>query len=1520
MKVGGNYQGWLGHGWGISGFSVIERARPRGGLPAFDGDDRLVLDGTELVACAAGMTSPSCVTGGTHVAETESYQRFWYDSAINQWHVTTKDGVLSVFKPASAFANAAGVDGALAGYYRWLLAQVVDTHGNVVTYDYDCPELPVCFPKTISYSLYTVNFFLEDRPDHLLMANGKGISTTSKRIKSVSVVSNGAMVSVWSFAYAQSPWSNTSRLASIKRYGSDTVIDQSGAISTGTALPPVTFAYRNMNWAYQSTSVTLAGGACDYAYNRTLKYYQPSFHDVDNNGFDELLAYCNQETFIPRIGHDGIDKLRSERHLTLETINLTTFVSSQKRLLTNTYTTNLNVSTIGTVSTEKSLHWGQYFSGERKAINGADIVTTTRSNSNGILYDTGLGPSYTIQFDGTLQPSLIPCTTASRYYPECSKLVNTHVPTLPSNEYLVPNIISAPDQAGLQHLYKSPYKFIGSGNFFGDGTVQTLHASQPTAAMWMMQGWLPGAAQTTVATGPLPLATSYLGNGWQVADINGDGVSDIVSLSGPGTGSGSQYTIYLGNGRGFTLLAGAGGTPYVSIAVPKNGSQLLDMDGDGKDEFFIRAGSLDQPLPAMQSAFVNFSASGATTTLGTNLSIPLTGGLAGDINGDGLPDFLASDMTATARTFLVSNASQGRPNSLLSIKDELGGTNSFRFNPSAAWQNTFLPYVIDTLTEITADDGRGNVSVQHVSYSGGKFDQALRRFLGFRTVTETLPCAANDAACPTVETTYRQDVASAGAVDRVVRKDGAGAIHSDTVETWAVNASTKPYTARNIATTTTVSEGDGSATLKTERTFDSYGNVVLTKDYGRIDVTGDELMVSAPVVANTSAYIVDRPSSISKWPVFDSAQPRISLQRFAYDAGVFGQAPTAGDVTRQQDYQAISPASIYTDLTFTYDSFGNQTSVTDANGNTTVTLYDAAFQLFPVIVRDPLYSTDSRHQATATYNWVCAMPSEKTGIDAVRYTYTYDAFCRPYNENNTVTGDYKYTRYSSVGSPTSQNVAIYWPTPAGQVNSVSHFDGLGRTWRERSPGSVLNDVASMTYVLTDYDERGNITAKSLPHLTGDTAPKFVTSTYDWAGRPLRVTQADGAARTFFYAIWPTVAGFEDVPLSLVSETDELGRPRNTWSSTNGNVIRIDRKLGAGVQTETRAYDALGRMTGVRDADGAVWTNVYDMLGNRLSATDPDLGTWTYTYDRANRLTMQTDARGVKTVMAYDDADRLTERRIALPVVANPVLVTNIYDQAAAGYFNVGKLTSAANANVTQKFSYTGGGVLARQDVIDASGTHTIASAFYGGKTLLYKTYTPGPLSAGTYAAPWTYDGANRLKSIPGMITAQTYEPDGQTASITYANSVTTNFTYSPTRLWVTRITTKDVSGITIIDDVYTRDATGRIVAVNGLFSNDDWTYSYDDLDRLKTVANASDAARSETFTYAANDNMLSRSRNPGGAFASGGAAPFAYVYPAGTAARPHAPTSVAGRAFSYDGISCPALKRQAAGGDPVATC
>jgi RHS repeat-associated protein len=131
---------------------------------------------------------------------------------------------------------------------------------------------------------------------------------------------------------------------------------------------------------------------------------------------------------------------------------------------------------------------------------------------------------------------------------------------------------------------------------------------------------------------------------------------------------------------------------------------------------------------------------------------------------------------------------------------------------------------------------------------------------------------------------------------------------------------------------------------------------------------------------------------------------------------------------------------------------------------------------------------------------------------------------------------------------------------------------------------------------------------------------------------------------------------------------------------------------------------------------------------------------------------------------------------------------------------------------------------------------------------------------------------------------------GQTKKIIYANGVSSEFFYSAERRWLTRIVTRKGLAAPLIDNAYSRDSAGRIYAINGLTLGDTWSYTYDNLDRLTGAQNYGDASLTEAFAYAANDNMLSRSRMAG-----------TYAYAAPWSPRPHTPVSVGARAFTYDG-------------------
>jgi hypothetical protein len=94
------HQNWLGIGWSLAGFSVIERASPGRGTPFYDdAHDVYLVDGAEMAACTAAMTSPGCVAGGTHAGRVETYQRIVRDAATNSWTITARDGTQYHYLP-----------------------------------------------------------------------------------------------------------------------------------------------------------------------------------------------------------------------------------------------------------------------------------------------------------------------------------------------------------------------------------------------------------------------------------------------------------------------------------------------------------------------------------------------------------------------------------------------------------------------------------------------------------------------------------------------------------------------------------------------------------------------------------------------------------------------------------------------------------------------------------------------------------------------------------------------------------------------------------------------------------------------------------------------------------------------------------------------------------------------------------------------------------------------------------------------------------------------------------------------------------------------------------------------------------------------------------------------------------------------------------------------------------------------------------------------------------------------------
>jgi RHS repeat-associated protein len=177
------------------------------------------------------------------------------------------------------------------------------------------------------------------------------------------------------------------------------------------------------------------------------------------------------------------------------------------------------------------------------------------------------------------------------------------------------------------------------------------------------------------------------------------------------------------------------------------------------------------------------------------------------------------------------------------------------------------------------------------------------------------------------------------------------------------------------------------------------------------------------------------------------------------------------------------------------------------------------------------------------------------------------------------------------------------------------------------------------------------------------------------------------------------------------------------------------------------------------------------------------------------------------------------------------------------------------------------------------------------RSIQYKQYTNAEtllLSLGSSSNPWTYDSAGRLSSIPGIQASETYTADGQPASVTRANGVTTTSVYHPNRLWLLSATTRDGANTVLQSLAFSRDARGRIAATTSNVSTESWSYTYDDFDRLTQATNAGDSSLNQSFAYNIIDNMIRNS------------AVGSYSYASAHQPQPHAVYKAGNTTYSYD--------------------
>lgn len=579
-----------------------------------------------------------------------------------------------------------------------------------------------------------------------------------------------------------------------------------------------------------------------------------------------------------------------------------------------------------------------------------------------------------------------------------------------------------------------------------------------------------------------------------------------------------------------------------------------------------------------------------------------------------------------------------------------------------------------------------------------------------------------------------------------------------------------------------------------------------------------------------------------------------------------------------------------------FDQLGNVRRSWDQLGRLSETSYADAFSdsenrntfAFPTYSISPIPDTTNVHGSDAAfgssvvYDYHSGLVKTSTDANGRTTTREYnDVLDRLKKVINPPGGGWTSFDYGdSVGNLYVKTTFTFDETR--NLESYNYFDGLGRTVRSFAP------KAGGAWIVADtqYDAAGRIRRVSKPYqgssLTVEVnlANNWVTKQYDALGRITKITTADGSQVQSSYSANTITVTDADLK-KRKTETDALGRltqviedPGETNLVTNykydilGNLRRVEQ----GVQRRYFMYDSLSRLIRSRNPEEA--TNPGLALNDPIAENEQ----WStsISYLANGDVSFKTDARGIKIEYLYDDLNRLY-RRTYTPTSTPPAgtyspTATVDYCYDGRGLTSVpadslGKMTKVSSSvSETRYTSFDAMGRLKSSEQITDGVTYQMPSYNYNlAGALTSQTYPSGRIVQNSF------DDAGSLSSVAGQALDQsvktyasnfdyTFTDTGATRRVQLGNgrweSVVYNKRLQPTLIGLG--TTQNATDMLRFEYGYgTTDNNGnvlsQIITVPTIGSATGFTatqtYTYDELNRLKTAQENSGSSWSQNFDY-----------------------------------------------------------------------
>jgi len=1397
---GGN--GWMGVGFDLS-VGFIQRRGPRKAVPKYDSTDifELNLGGApqELVP----------IGGGEYRLRIEgAYLKIKHYSTDpdNYWEIVDKSGLKMRFGYSLASRIGKVRDPSVStDTHRWFLDRVIDPRTNYMEFFYlrDQAETEHLPPpqetRTIQVYLqeiryngqdpvtlrlphnHKVIFTLEDRPDPIYNYRGGFRMKTRKRLSMIEIKTNDVPVRKYVLQYRdpfsiESAYSARSLLWKITHYGYD----------NGT-LPSTVFSYQGIDNGADETKRGFADGTpwtkdtaddeipYNYIHNNVLDDYQNPTHiygtytdviDMDGDALPDRLIHkrgsgsnpweVHKNTSRTVAGFDpnptywpnpsGQNKLRSGIDGGMIGADLIDFDGD-----------GLPDRVISADDANPSAYWTVYFNNRAGFDNGSDW-------DNPSAYESEASPygyyGYKIREGG------------QQIYSDVIDL---------NGDGLGDRVVYKGDDLNTWWVY------------FNNG----VNGFSSVALNWQNPSY-----DETEASAVYMRATGPYGVKYDLIDMNNDGLPDRVCFmkdySAPPN---SYWRVYFNTGSGFdpeyVLWANPSATSqHEANEIRKSKWDVIDFNGDNLPDRVVYDKDYNydpqNPQPAIWKVYLNtgkgfhdspviwrnpspWGTDGGnvireTGPYGTKADVL-------DIDGDGLPDRVVYDKDGPDYDTWQVYFNKGPVTDLLSrVENGIGGTTDITYLPSTKYSNTFLPFVVQTVSSVTQRDGRNNPYTFEYQYEGGSYDPQEVEFRGFRIVTSCQPACQGYVSM--TETEFHQDYYGKGKVLKQTVTSSEG--HTRQVDNiWVLhdngNGTQFPLLDETKSTITDV--GIPSFNHATKYTYDDYFNVSTEKkgtysgttfnvdietDF-EYKICTDQRILSKPTkitVKDGSGVIASR-----KWMDYNCTTGNLLSEEVCKS-----DTPSSG--CNSLNYQ--NPVIIYDYCTGTNpcnctDGTSNLCRITDPMGYITTLNYDSPYDSSKTHV----YETTNylNHKTTTEYdprtgNLTKLIPPHLQGIGYV--SYSYDPFGRKKKETRPDGGYTSYT-YNLVPLYTWQKSYNYAlgdysrPTvPNGYIYEVTSDTGSSGSSEPTWPavvGSTVTD-GGLVWTCRAFDIQYT---KKTEHIIGGPS---VLDHYTYG-------HFDGMGRTY----WVSSTGPGSDTINTATTFDFFGRVQ---TKTNPFFCHSDQTCDQQYYT-TFTYDGLSRV-------------VHAQIPDRDYSQNPPVGVQVYrdiytTYKGLDKVVQ--NQRGKSTTYTYDVYQRL--KKVAEPTTPTTTFTEYVYDtlgnltdvyaakdgqggnlmeaeiRTHMTYDSLSKKRSMTDPDMGYwEYEYDKSGNLIKQWDANRPKPQTPIQFDYDGlNRLRYKYYPDGSTVTYTYDETSVTNCAEQIVSVPystGKLTRVNYAPPGQDAS------------------------------------------------------------------------------------------------------------------------------------------------------------